>query len=70
MINFIQKESVQFITSWVVQARGPAKVMSFLLAFSFRIAINVSRATSYNLTRMCQMKAEGEVRMAILFSNR
>lgn len=64
VINFLQIDSVQFITSWVVQARGPAKVMSFLLAFSFRIAINVSRATSY-LTRMCQRKAEAEVQKEI-----
>jgi hypothetical protein len=51
VINFLQKGSRnQFITSWVVQARGPANVKSFLAAFSFRIAINVSRATSYNFT--------------------
>jgi hypothetical protein len=38
------------ITSWVVQARGPANVKSFLLAFSLRRATNVRRATSYNCT--------------------
>lgn len=38
-----QKES----TSWVVQARGPANVNSFLLIFSFRKAIKVNRAMSW-----------------------
>jgi len=62
-INFLQKDSrKQFITSWVVQARGPANVKSFLAAFSFRIAINVSRATSYNFTiKNLSIKAEGQV---------
>ena len=35
------------LTSWVVQARGPAKVRSFPLIFSFRNATSVSRAISY-----------------------
>jgi len=39
-------EEVRLITSWVVQARGPANVRSLPFNFSFRMAINVKRAIS------------------------
>jgi len=34
------------VTSWVVQARGPANVRSLPFNLSFRMAINVKRAIS------------------------
>lgn len=47
-----QSRRIQF-TSWVVHARGPAKVRSFPLTFSLRRAINVNRAMSWRKQDNC-----------------
>lgn len=63
------------VTSWVVQARGPANVIAFLSAFSFRSAVKVRRATScmqtdlswkFTTTKILNLSLHNEEEQAML----